>query len=391
MSGNRIRELLGRRLRIAFVGGGSTAMIGPVHRLAARLDDFYEPVASALSADPARSVAEGAALGIARPYASFEALIAGEAARADKADAIAIATPNDLHLAQARAALDAGYAVICDKPLTNTLAEAQALQAAVRRTGLPFLLLHNYSGYPMVREARACVAAGELGKLNLARVSYLQGSLGQHVEAEGMDGLHPRLQWRLDPARGGSHVMADIGTHAHHLLTYISGARVASVRADVGASFDGRTADDTASALLRLEGGARASFLASKAATGAENALSIELYGDKGGLLWEQASMNVLKIMRPMAAFETRSRGLASLHPLARRASRISAGHPEGFFEAFANLMSDFADILAARLTGQTPDPLALHIPGIDDGVAGVAFVEACLLSSKTGAWTDCA
>jgi predicted dehydrogenase len=241
----------------------------------------------------------------------------------------------------------------------------------------------------MVREARAAVAAGELGKLHLARVSYLQGSLGQYVEAE-FDRLNPRLKWRLDPLRGGSHVMADIGTHAHQLLVYVSGRRVLSVRADVGASFEARIADDTASALLRLEGGLRANFLASKAATGAENAISIELYGDKGGLAWEHSAHNYLKVMRPMAAYEMRSRGLASLHPLAQRAARISAGHHEGFFEAFANLMSDFADILAARIQGQTPDPLSLHIPGIGDGVDGAAFIEACLASSRSGTWHNC-
>lgn len=389
MSANRIRARLGRRLRLGFVGGSSSAMIGPVHRLAARLDDFYEPVAAALSSDPQRGLAEGTALGIPRVYPDFASLIAGEAGRADKPDAIAIATPNDLHREQACAALDAGYPVICDKPLANNLADARAIQEAVKRTGLPFVLLHNYSGYPMVREARAAVAAGELGKLHLARVSYLQGSLGEYVEAD-FDNLNPRLKWRLDPVRGGSHVMADIGTHAHQLLVYISGRRVEAVRADVGASFDARIADDTASALLRLEGGLRANFLASKAATGAENAISIELYGDKGGLAWEHRAPNELKIMRPQAAFETRTRGLASLYPLAQRAARISAGHHEGFFEAFANLMSDFADILAARLQGQAPDPLALHIPGIEDGVAGAAFVEACVASSRSGAWLDC-
>jgi predicted dehydrogenase len=389
MAANPVLDLLGRRLRIAFVGGGSSAMIGPVHRLAARLDDRYETVAAVLSADGARSLAEGAALGIPRPYADLAAMLAGEAGRPDRPDAIAIATPNDLHRAQAVAALDAGYHVICDKPLANGSADARAIADAVARTGREFVLLHNYSGYPMVREARAAIAAGELGKLHLARVAYLQGSLGTRVEDDPAS-MPDRLRWRLDPARGGSHVMADIGTHAHQLLTYVTGRRVEAVQADVGASFADRAADDTASAVLRLEGGTRGSFLATKAATGAENAITIEVYGDKGGLLWEHASANFLKVMRNGAPAETRSRGLASLHPLARRASCISAGHHEGFFEAFANLFADFAEIVAARIAGKPPEPLARHIPTAQDGLDGMLFVEACLKSSAAGGWTRC-
>ncbi len=381
---------LGRRVRLGVIGGGGSALIGPVHRTAARLDDCIEIVAGVLSSDAEKSVVEAAALGIPRGYGSVPAMLSAEALRPDGIDAVAIMTPNDSHYAFAVEALEAGLDVICDKPLTNDLASGIDLAGRVRDVQRVFCLTHNYSGYPMVREARAAIAAGELGTVHLVHVAYVQGSLGTRVEAKP-EGMPARLKWRLDPARGGtSHVLGDIGTHAHQLATYMTGRRVESVLADVGATLPGRTAHDTASVILRLDNAARGVLLATKLATGAENALSIEIYGDLGGLVWAQSSPNELRILRDRRPAEVRTRGLPSLHALSRRASRLPPGHPEAFFEAFANLYADFAELVAARRTGIAADPLATHIPTIDDGVEGLAFIEACLASAERGGWASC-
>jgi predicted dehydrogenase len=380
---------LGRRVRLGVIGGGGSALIGPVHRTAARLDDGIEIVAGVLSSDAEKSVAEAAALGIPRGYGSVPAMLSAEALRPDGIDAVAIMTPNDTHHGFAVQALEAGLDVICDKPLTNDLASGIDLAGRVRERQRVFCLTHNYSGYPMVREARAAVAAGELGTVHLVHVAYVQGSLGTRVEAK--PDMPARLKWRLDPARGGtSHVLGDIGTHAHQLLTYITGQRVESVLADVGATLPGRTAHDNASVILRLDNAARAVLLATKLATGAENALSIEIYGDLGGLVWAQSAPNELRVLRDRKPVELRTRGLPGLHALSRRASRLPPGHPEAFFEAFANLYADFAELVAARLTGVAADPLATHLPTIDDGIQGLTFIEACLVSTERGGWASC-
>lgn len=387
MSGNPALALLGRRLRLGVVGGGGIALIGPVHRAAARLDDLFEITASVLSADPERSLAQGRELGIPRPYPDLEALLAGERGRVDGIDALAICTPNDSHVPIALRALEAGLHVVCDKPLANDLESARAVVAAVRRTGLVFVLTHNYSGYPMVRQARGMVAEGVLGPVRLVVVRYLQGSLASRVE-DRPEAMPPRLLWRLDPARGGpSHTLLDIGTHAHQLATYVTGRRVEAVMAEVGALVPGRSAHDTGLVLLRFEGGARGVLVASKAAAGADNALALEVYGPEGGLVWEQADANRLAHLRPGEPARLLARGLPGNHPLARRATRIPSGHPEGFHEAFANLYADFAELVAARLAGRPPDPLARHVPTVEDGAEGLAFVEACLASSGSGGW----
>ena len=381
---------LGRRLRLGVIGGGGAALIGPVHRIAARLDDQIEIVAGVLSSNAQRSLGEAAALGIPRGYGDVRAMLEAEAVRLDGIDAVAIMTPNDSHYDAAVQALAAGLDVICDKPLTNDLASARDLASRVRAGGQVFCLTHNYSGYPMVREARAAAAAGEIGRVHLVHVAYVQGSLGTPVE-EKPEAMPDRLKWRLDPARGGvSHVLGDIGTHAHQLATYITGQRVEAVLADVGPTLPGRSAHDTASVIFRLEGSARGLMLATKIATGAENALSIEVYGDGGGLVWSQAAANDLRVLRDRRPAELRTRGLPTLHPLSRRAARLPPGHPEAFFEAFATLYADFAELAAARRTGVAPDPLAVHIPTVEDGVHGLAFVEACLVSMQRGGWAAC-
>lgn len=382
---------LGRRVRLGLIGGGGEALIGPVHRIAARLDDRLELVAGVLSSRPEQSVAQAAALSLPRGYADVPAMLAAEALLPDGIDAVAIMTPNDSHFRFAEMALDAGLDVICDKPLTNDLDSALALGAKARAKGLVLSLTHNYSGYPMVREARAAIEAGEIGPLRVVHVAYVQGSLGTRVEdhPEAMPG---RLKWRLDPAVGGlSHVLGDIGTHAHQLLTYVSGQRVAAVLADVGAALPGRATHDTASVILRLQDGTRGVMFTTKAATGAENAVTFEAYGEAGGVSWQQASANELRVMRHNRPAELRNRGLPTLHPLARRATRLPPGHPEAFLEAFANVYVDFAELVAARRAGTAPDPLAALGPDAATGAEGLAFIDACLASTARGGWVDIA
>ncbi len=379
----------GRRLRLGVVGGGGNALIGPVHRIAARLDDRFELCAGVFSSDPARSIAEAAKLRVARGYPDMATMIAEEAKRPDAIDVVAIMTPNDSHHDYAAMALDAGLDVICDKPLTNDLETALDLVERARSRGLVFCLTHNYSGYPMVREARAAIEAGEIGPLRVVHVAYVQGSLGAPVE-DKPEAMSSRLKWRLDPARGGSsHVLGDIGTHAHQLLTYVGGQRIEAVLADVGAALPKRQVHDTASIIVRLEGGARGMMFVTKAATGAENALSLEAYGEAGGVAWAQASANELRVMRHNRPAELRTRGLPTLHPLSLRATRLPVGHPEAFIEAFANVYADFADLVAARRAGRPPDPLASVGPDAIAGAEGLAFIEACLESTAKGAWVD--
>lgn len=382
---NPVIALLGRRLRLAVIGGGAGSFIGPMHRQAARLDDRYELVAGALSSDPQRSVAAGAALGLApdRSHPDALALLAAEAARPDGADVVAIMTPNDSHFPYAKAALDHGFDVICDKPMTNTLAEAVQLREKVLASDRVFCLTHNYSGYPMARQARAIVADGLLGEIRLVQVEYVQG--GRAKPGPG------RTAWKTDPARGGpSLVMGDIGTHAHHLLRFITGLEVEQVAAELGCVVPERSAHDFAGALLRLGGGARGSFWVTQAAAGVENGLRIRVSGSRGTLEWQQEQPQVLDF-KPLDAPAQRltPRGPGTL-PLALRSTRVAAGHPEGFPEAFANLYSDAAEAIAARRAGQTPDPLALHFPNAHDGWMGMRFVDAVIRSAQAGgAWTD--
>lgn len=381
---NPVIAQLGRRLRLAVIGGGPGSFIGATHRQAARLDDRYELVAACLSSDPEKAVSAGIELGLTagRSYPSAQALLDAEAARPDGADVVAIMTPNDGHYPCAMAALNLGFDVICDKPMTNTLAEAERLRQRVMETGRVFCLTHNYSGYPLVRQARAMVAEGLLGDVRLVQVEYVQG--GRAKPGPG------RTAWKTDPARGGtSLVMGDIGTHAHQLLRFISGLEVEQVAAEAGPIVPGSQAHDYAGAMLRLGGGARGNFWVTQAAAGVENALRIRVSGSLATLEWAQEHPQLLQF-KPMGApaqtFTPKGPGTL---PLAARSSRVAAGHPEGFHEAFANLYSDAAEAIAARRTGQTPDPLALHFPSADDGWMGMRFVDAVIRSSDAnGVWT---
>ena len=378
--------MLGRRLRLAVIGGGPGSFIGAMHRQAARLDDRYELVAGALSSNAQRSLQAGVEIGLPpeRCYASGTALLAGEAVREGGADVVAIMAPNDSHLSFAYEALAQGFDVICDKPMTNTLAEAQQLHSRVLDTGLVFCLTHNYTGYPMVRQARAMVEGGQLGTVRLVQVEYVQG--GRAKAGPG------KKAWKEDPARGGpSLVMGDIGTHAHNLLRFITGLDVTEVAAEVGSIVPGRITHDFAGALLRLGPGARGSFWVTQAAAGVENGLRIRVSGSLGSLEWLQEVPQQL-IFKPLdAPAQLRTPNGPGTLPLAARSSRIVAGHPEGFHEAFANLYSDAAEAIAARRTGQAADPLARHYPNSHDGLLGVAFVDSVIRSSHDGGtWTRC-
>ena len=402
MSLNPIIATLGRRLRLAVIGGGPGSFIGAMHRQAARLDDRYELVAASLSSDPQLSISAGAEIGLPteRCYANGLDLIAGEAARPGGADVVAIMTPNDSHFSFAMAALAQGFDVICDKPMTNTLAEAQALHQRVRDTGLVFCLTHNYTGYPMVRQARAMVDAGLLGAIRMVQVEYVQG--GRAKAGPG------RRDWKEDPVRGGpSLVMGDIGTHAHNLLRFITGLEVSEVAGEIGAIVPGRITHDFAGAMLRLtkpvkpvntgeadDGfiGARGSFWVTQAAAGVENGLRIRVSGSLGSLEWMQEHPQALTFKPLDAPSQNRTPNGPGTLPLSARASRIVAGHPEGFHESFANVYSDAAEAIAARRAGVSVDPMALYFPNSFDGLMGVKFVDAVIQSSKNnGAWTACA
>jgi predicted dehydrogenase len=389
MDANPVREILGRPLRLAVIGGGPGSFIGAMHRTAARLDGRYEIVAGVLSTDPDRSQAAAAAEGIApdRAYADAVEMLSVENTRPDGADVIAIMTPNDSHHRYASAALAHGFDVICDKPITNTLEEAIDLVGLVAETGLVFCLTHNYTGYPMVRQARAMVEDGQLGEIRLVQVEYVQGGKAGEDDPDPEAGL----PWRYDPVRGGpSLVMGDIGTHAHNLVRFITGLEVSQVAAEVGHVVPGRLVDDYAAAMLRLDNGAHGSFWVTQAAAGVENCLRIRVSGTKGSLEWQQESPTAL-IFRPLVGtVQMYTPNGPGLLPPAMRASRIVAGHPEGFHEAFANLYADAAEAIAARRTGTQPDPLAMWFPNERDGAIGVKFVEAAIESSEAdGAWTD--
>jgi len=385
MSDNTVWRLLGRRLRLAVVGGGPGSFIGAMHRQAARLDDRFELVACALSSDPEHALQAGRDIGgVAqeRCYPSGPTLMEVEAVRADGAEVVAIMTPNDSHFSLSMQALDHGMDVICDKPMTTTLAEALTLHQRVQDSGRVFCLTHNYTGYPMVRQARAMVQAGQLGDIRLVQVEYVQG--GRAKAGPG------RRAWKEDPVRGGpSLVLADIGTHAHNLLRFITLLEVDQVAADVGCIVPDRLAHDYAGAMLRLNNGARGSFWVTQAAAGVENGLRIRISGSLGSLEWQQEHPQVLQFKPLGAPAQVHTPNGPGTLPLAARASRIVAGHPEGFHEAFANLYTDAADAIAARRCDQAADPLSLHFPTAYDGLQGLRFVTAALDSSNNqGAWT---
>src|SRR3989441_1562289 len=381
-------DAINRRLRLGMVGGGPGAFIGAVHRIAARLDDRFELVAAALSSNHERSRAGALELHIVpeRAYGSFAEMAATEAKRPDRIDAVSIVTPNHLHFEPAKAFLEAGIHVICDKPLTTTVEDALALAQMVRKTGLIFGLTHNYTGYPLVRQAREMIAAGELGRIRVVQVEYAQDWLTTAVEATGQK----QAVWRTDPARSGpAGSLGDIGTHAYNIACFVTGLRCDQVAADVSIFVPGRRLDDNVQALLRFEGGARGMLWASQVASGNENNLRLRVYGEKAGLEWCQEDPNELRFAplgQPRRAIR---RGNPGIGRAAAHATRIPSGHPEGYLEAFAQLYSDLAEQITARRENRSPNPDSLLVPGVSDGIEGVKFINAVLESSRRGsAWT---
>ena len=374
------------RIRLGMVGGGRDAFIGGVHRIAARIDDRFELVAGALSSTPERSEESARALGIPRSYGTFDDMAAAEAAREDGIEAVAIVTPNHMHYPAAKAFLERGIHVICDKPLTATDADAAAMADAVARSDALFVLTHNYTGYPMIRQARDMVLAGDLGRLRIVQVEYPQDWLTDPAEAEGVK----QAEWRTDPARSGAGgSIGDIGTHAHNLACFVTGLRVESLAADLQSFGANRTLDDNAHVMLRFGDGVRGMLWSSQVAPGNENALRLRVYGDKGGLEWLQEDPNYLWFTPHGQAKRLLTRNGAGANAAAGAVSRIPGGHPEGYLEGFANIYAEAADAIRAVQAGTPRDRAMGLLPGIAQGLDGMAFIRACVASSRAdSAWT---
>ena len=389
MALNPVISILGRRLRLAVVGGGPGSFIGAMHRQAARLDDRYEIVTGVFSSDPEKSKQAGLELGMdtQRLYSSVTEMLDAESSRGDGVDVVAIMTPNDSHYEYSVAALERGFDVICDKPMTNTLDEAEALHQKVQETGLIFCLTHNYTGYPMVRQAKAMVQDGQLGTIRLVQVEYVQG--GKADESKPMPEV---MTWKYDPVRGGpSRVMGDIGTHAHNLARFITELEVDEVCAEVGTIVPERLIHDYAGALLRFDNGARGGFWVTQAAAGVENGLRIRVSGTKGTLEWMQEFPQALTFKPLHGPSQNRTPNGPGTLPLSARSTRLVAGHPEGFPDAFANIYSDAAEAIAGRRAGKEAEPLALYFPNSWDGLLGIRFVDSVIKSSEAnGKWVKC-
>lgn len=372
------------------VGGGPNS-IGATHRYAATLDGHYELVAAVFSRDAARNAATGGELGIARErlYSDFTTMAAAEAKHTDGIDCVTICTPNDTHAAASIAFMEHGIPVLCDKPIANSTREALDMIAVAERTGVLFGITHNFSAHPLVREARAQVRDGRIGKVRVVQVEYALGSRSKLVEAMG----DTRFAWRADPRYGGpSTVLSDIGTHAHHLLRTITGLEVEAVSADLSSIVPGRVAHDNADVNLRLTGGARGHLWASMVASGAGQGLAIRVHGELGTLAWGQTYPDELRLTFEDAPITILRRGETWLCDEARRGTRVGRGNPAGHLEAFANVYTDFAEHLRARREGRAPNPLANTVASGREGLIGMAFVEACVASNaRAGAWVDVA
>lgn len=375
-----------KRVRLGMVGGGRDAFIGAVHRIAARLDDRFDLVAGALSSTAEKSLASGRDLGLAesRIYPDYATMAKREGRLKDGIDAVAIVTPNHMHYPVAKAFLRRGIHVICDKPLTATLAEAKKLAKEVEKSEALFILTHNYTAYPMIRQARAMIADGQLGDIRVVQVEYAQDWLAEDLESSG----HKQADWRTDPARSGAGgSTGDIGTHAYNLACFVTGLTVEALSADLSHFVEGRRVDDNAHLLLRFAGGARGMLWSSQVAVGNENGLRLRVFGTKGGLEWAQEEPNGLWYTPIGEPKRVLTRNGAGSTPVSRALSRIPPGHPEGYLEGFANLYGEAADAILARKSGD-PMPEGLAFPTVEDGVKGVAFVDACVRSSaKNAAW----
>ena len=386
---------MNRKLRMGMVGGGKDAFIGAIHRIAAHMDGLIEVSCGALSihADLAKLSGEMLFLPADRTYLNYEEMLEKESKMpADKRiDFVTIVTPNFAHFAPAMMALDKGFHVVIEKPITFTLDEAKLLKKKVEETGLTLCLTHTYSGYPMVKQARAMVQQGALGKIRKIWVEYPQGWLSRKTEREG----NTQAAWRTDPKKSGkSGCMGDIGTHAAHLAEYISGLRITKLCADLNTFVEGRALDDDGNVLLKFDNGAAGVLMASQVAAGEENALKIRLYGEKGGLEWSQQEPNTLIAKWLDQPTQLLRAGVGYKEPLSSFAThnlRTPGGHPEGYLEAFGNIYHNFAQTLSARIDGTTPSPESLDFPGVDDGIRGMEFIDHVVASAGSGEkWYDC-
>jgi len=366
-----------QKIRLGMVGGGQGAFIGEVHRIASRLDNRFDLVAGSLSSDPTRAAESAVDLGISndRSYANFADMAIAESAREDGIQAVSIVTPNHLHFPVAKVFLEAGIHVICDKPLTSTLEEAVQLTQLSKRKNVHFAVTYNYSAYPMVRKAREIIAAGMLGSIRVIQIEYAQDWLATNLEANGQK----QAAWRTDPAKAGAGgSIGDIGTHAFHLSEFISGLRCETLLADLESFVGKRRLDDNAHILIRYDTGAKGMLWASQVATGKENGLKISVYGAKAGLSWAQENPNYLSFTALSQPTQILSRGGPSIGDIASMASRIPAGHPEGFLEGFATLYSDIADLILGKVSIDNS-----LVPTVEDGLRGMQFVDAAVKSNK--------
>ncbi len=374
-----------RKIRMGMVGGGRGAFIGAVHRMAAALDGQIELVCGAFSSDPEKSKASGADFYLPedRVYPNYTEMIEKEKAlpEGERMDFVSIVTPNHVHFGPAKMALENGFHVVCDKPVTFDIPEAEELVYLVDQSDLLFALTHNYTGYPMVKQARAMVRNGEFGNIRKVVVEYPQGWLSTRLEAEDSK----QASWRTDPKRSGAAgAMGDIGTHAENLAEYITGLKITQLCADLTAFVPGRELDDDGNVLLRFDNGAKGILHASQIAAGEENDLNIRVYGEKGGLEWHQMEPNTLItrwLDKPVQVLRT---GVGDLYPESLNAARIPAGHPEGYLEAFANIYRNVAACLQAKLSGEKPDPMHMDFPTVHDGLRGMRFIERVVASSNS-------
>ena len=378
--------MAGNRIRLGMVGGGRDAFIGAVHRIAARLDDQFELVAGALSSSPEKALASAADLGIPedRAYTDFRQMAIRENRLKNGIEAVAIVTPNHMHAPAAREFLRRGIHVICDKPLTSKLIDAKTLVRAAERSDALFILTHNYTGYPMVRQAHEMVANGEIGDIRVVQVEYAQDWLSEPLERTGQK----QAEWRTDPKRtGAGGATGDIGTHAYNLASFITGLTLESLAADLDSFVEGRPVDDNGHVLLRFKGGAKGMLWCSQVAPGNENALAIRVYGSRGGLEWKQEDPNYLwhtPLGQPKRLITRNGAGAGAA---AARVARVPPGHPEGYLEGFANIYAEAARAIRAKQAGQDPGSDVVY-PTVHDGLAGMIFVDACVRSSRrNGAW----
>ncbi|MDB5275866.1 MAG: Gfo/Idh/MocA family oxidoreductase [Ferruginibacter sp.] len=384
---------MNRKLRMGMIGGGKDAFIGAIHRFASNMDGLIELAAGALSINPdiARESGEMLFLPKERTYLTYDELIKKESElSADKRiDFVTIVTPNFAHFAPAMMALDHGFHVVIEKPIAFTLDEAKQLKAKVEETGLTLCLTHTYSGYPMVKQAKAMVAEGALGKIRKVWVEYPQGWLSKLSEREG----NAQAAWRTDPTKSGkSGCMGDIGTHAAHLAEYITGLQITKICADLSILVDGRALDDDGNVLLKFSNGAAGVLMASQVAAGEENALKIRVYGEKGGLEWAQHEPNTLlaKWLDQPTQILRAGGNYPGLSSFAKNSCRTPGGHPEGYLEAFANIYRNFAQTLSAKIDGTTPSKEALDFPSVEDGIRGMAFIDNVVASSQSDKkWYD--